>query len=77
MLWSSGLGQWERIGFSGAGAPSASGFFFFFSFCNKRVLLWVVGSGGFDNNWDLGSQEILSLLGTFTNEAEQTLDLSR
>jgi len=41
------------------------------------VLLWVVGGGGFHDNWDLGSQEILSSLRTFTNEAERTLDLPR
>ena len=29
------------------------------------------------DNWDLGSQEILSSLRTFTNEAERTLDLPR
>jgi len=35
------------------------------------------GGGGFHDNWELGSQEILSLLRTFTNEAERTLDLPR
>jgi len=56
---------------SGAGAPSPSGFFFFY----KQVLLWVVDGGGFHDNWDFGSQEILSFLRTFTNEAERALDL--
>jgi len=60
---------------SGAGAPSPSGFFPFFSY--KQVLLWVMGGGGFNDNWDFGSQEILSSLRTFTNEAERTLDLPR
>jgi len=41
----------------------------------KQVLLWVMGGGGFHDNWDFGSQEILSSLKTFTNEAERTLDL--
>ena len=36
------------------------------------MLLWVVGVGGFHDNWDLGSQEILSSIRTFTNEAERT-----
>jgi len=50
----------------------------FFPFCfDKQVLLWVMGGGGFHNNWDLGSQEILPSLRTFTNEAERTLDLPR
>ena len=61
---------------SGAGAPSPPGFSFFVFFY-KQVLLWVVGGGGFNDNWDLGSQEILSSLRTFTNEAERTLDLPR
>jgi len=46
-------------------------------FLNKHVLLWVVGGGGFHDNGDLGSQEILTSLRTFTNEAERTLDLPR
>jgi hypothetical protein len=62
---------------SGAGAPSPSGVFFFFFFFYKQVLLWVVIGGGFHNNWDLGSQEILLSLRTFTNEAKRTLDLPR
>ena len=45
----------------------------FFVFFYKQVLLWVVGGGGFHDNWDLGSQEILSSLMTFTDEAERTL----
>jgi len=36
----------------------------------KQVLLWVVGGGGFHDNWDFGYQEILSSLRTFTKEAE-------
>jgi hypothetical protein len=28
-------------------------------FFNKHVLLWVVGGGGFHDNWDLVLQEIL------------------
>jgi len=60
---------------SGAGAPSPSGFSFFFFY--KQVLLWAVGGGGFHDNWDLRSQEILSSLRTFTNEAKRTLDLPR
>ena len=50
---------------------------FLLVFCNKHVLLWVVGGGGFHDNWDLGSQEILPSLRTFTYEAERTLDLPR
>ena len=46
-------------------------------FFNKQVLLLVVGGGGFHDNWDFGSQEILSSFRTFTNEAERTLDLPR
>ena len=61
---------------SGAGAPSPWGFFFPFFFY-KQVLLWVVGGGGFHDNWDLGSEKILSSLRTLTNEAERTLDLLR
>ena len=57
---------------SGAGVPCPSGLFFFFFFY-KQVLLWVVGFGGFHDNWELGSQEIVSPLRTFTNEAKQTL----
>jgi len=44
--------KWERLGFSGAGAPSPSGFFLFQQF--------LVGGGGIHDNWDLVSQEILS-----------------
>ena len=58
------------------GAPSPSGFFFFFFFY-EQVLRWVVGGGGFHDNLDLGSQEILSSLRTFTNEIERNLDLPR
>jgi len=50
---------------------------FSYSFFNKQVLLWVVGGGGFHDSWDSGSQEILTSLRTFTNEAERTLDLFR
>jgi len=32
---------------------------FFFFFTNKHVLLWIVGGGGFHDNWDLVFQEIL------------------
>jgi len=60
--------KWERLGFSGAGAPSPSGFFSFFFY--KQVMFWVVDGGGLHDNCDLGSQEILSSLKTFTNEAE-------
>jgi len=67
-----------RLDFSGAGAPSPSGFSFFLILVfYKQVLLWVVCGGGFQDNWDLGSQEILPSLRTFTNEAERTLDLPR
>jgi len=38
------------------------------------VLLWVVGVGGFHDNWDLGFQEIFPSLRTLTYEAERTLD---
>ena len=31
----------------------------FFLRTNKHVLLWVVGGGGFHDNWDLVFQEIL------------------
>jgi len=51
------------------------GFFPFFFY--KQMLLSVVGGGGFHDNWDFGSQEILSSFRTFTNEAERTLDLPR
>jgi len=39
----------------------------------------MVGGGGFHNNWDLGSQEIVPSLRTFTYEVERlgTLDLPR
>jgi len=60
---------WFRCAFS-------FGFFLFFFFY-KQVFRWVVGCGGFHDNWDLGSQEILSSLRTFTNQAERTLDLPR
>ena len=33
------------------------------------MLLWVVGGGGFHENWDFGSQEILS---SFEEEEEGT-----
>ena len=46
-------------------------------FFNKQVVVWVVGGGGFHDNWDLESPEILSSLRTFTNEAERTLELPR
>ena len=49
-----------------------------FCFCfNKHALLWVVGGGGFLDNWDLVSQEIFPELSTLTYEAERTLDLPR
>jgi len=44
--------------------------FYFIFFFYKQVLLWVVGGGGFHDNWDFASQEILSSFRTFTNEAE-------
>ena len=31
-----------------------------------------MGGGGFHDNWDLGSQQILPSLRTFTNEAKRT-----
>ena len=52
---------WYRCAFS---------FGFFFVLC-------LVGGGGFYDNWNLESQEILPSLRTFTNEAERTLDLPR
>ena len=61
---------WCRCAFS-------FGYFSAFFLFNKHVLLWVMGGGGFHDNWDLGSQEILSSLRTFTNEAERTLNLPR
>jgi len=53
---------WCRCAFS-------FGVFLLLFYFYKQVLLWVVGSGGFHDNWDLGSPEILSSLRTFTNEA--------
>ena len=41
------------------------------------MLLWVVGGGGFHDNCDLGSQEVLPSLRTFTYGAERTLDQPR
>jgi len=43
--------------------------FFLILFFYKQVLLWVVSSRGFYDNWDLGSQDILPSLMTFTIEA--------
>jgi len=42
---------WCRCTFSFGG--------FLLLFFNKHVLLWVVGGGGFHDNWDLVFQEIL------------------
>jgi len=50
----------------------------FFSFFIKHLLLWVVDGGGFLDNWDFVSQEIVPELSTPpTYEAERTLDLPR
>jgi len=62
---------------SGAGALSPSGISFFFPLTNKYYIALVVGGGGFHDNCDLISQEILPLFRTLTYEAERTLDLPR
>jgi len=50
----------------------------FYFILKKQVLLRsFVGGGEFQRPWDLSIQQMLPLLRTFTNEAEQILDLPR